>query len=59
MKIIKRSGREDAFDEAKIVNAVAKANASVGEADRLSDEEVRAVGENVAKIAMASSRALR
>ena len=58
MKIIKRSGREDAFDEAKIVNAVAKANASVGEADRLSDEEVKAVGENVAKIAMASSRAL-
>lgn len=58
MKIIKRSGREDAFDEAKIVNAVAKANASVGEADRLSDEEVRAIGENVAKIAMASSRAL-
>ena len=58
MKIIKRSGREDAFDETKIVNAVAKANASVGEADRLSDEEVRAVGENVAKIAMASSRAL-
>ena len=58
MKIIKRSGREDAFDEAKIVNAVAKANASVGEADRLSDEEVRAVGENVAKIATASSRAL-
>ena len=58
MKIIKRSGREDAFDEAKIVNAVAKANASVGEADRLSDEEVRAVGANVAKIATASSRAL-
>ena len=58
MKIIKRSGREDVFDEAKIVNAVAKANASVGEADRLSDEEVRAVGENVAKIATASSRAL-
>ena len=58
MKIIKRSGREDAFDEAKIVNAVAKVNASVGEADRLSDEEVKAVGANVAKIAMASSRAL-
>ena len=58
MKIIKRSGREDVFDEAKIVNAVAKANASVGEADRLSDEEVRAVGDNVAKIATASSRAL-
>ena len=58
MKIIKRSGREDAFDDAKIVNAVAKANASVGEADRLSDEEVKAVGANVAKIATASSRAL-
>ena len=37
---------------------MAKANASVGEADRLSDEEVKAVGANVAKIAMASSRAL-
>ena len=58
MKIIKRSGREDVFDENKIVNAVAKANASVGEADRLSEEEVKAVGANVAKIATASSRAL-
>ena len=44
MKIIKRSGREDVFDEDKIVNAVAKANASVGEADRLTDEEVKSVG---------------
>ena len=58
MKIIKRSGREDVFDEDKIVNAVAKANASVGEADRLTDEEVKSVGANVTKIAMSSSRAL-
>ena len=58
MKIIKRSGREDVFDENKIVNAVAKANASVGEADRLTDEEVKSVGVNVTKIATSSSRAL-
>ena len=58
MKIIKRSGREDVFDEDKIVNAVAKANASVGEADRLTDEEVKSVGANVTKIATSSSRAL-
>lgn len=58
MKIIKRSGREDVFDEDKIVNAVAKANASVGEADRLTDEEVKSVGVNVTKIATSSSRAL-
>ena len=58
MKIIKRSGREDVFDENKIVNAVAKANASVGEADRLTDEEVKSVGANVTKIATSSSRAL-
>ena len=58
MKIIKRSGREDVFDEGKIVNAVAKANASVGEADRLTDEEVKSVGANVTKIATSSSRAL-
>ena len=58
MKIIKRSGREDLFDESKIVNAVAKASASVGEADRLTDEEVREVGANVTKIASSSPRAL-
>ena len=58
MKIIKRSGREDVFDENKIVNAVAKANASVGEADRLTDEEIKSVGANVTKIATSSSRAL-
>ena len=58
MKIIKRSGREDVFDEDKIVNAVAKAYASVGEADRLTDEEVKSVGANVTKIATSSSRAL-
>lgn len=58
MKIIKRSGREDVFDEDKIVNAVTKANASVGEADRLTDEEVKSVGANVTKIATSSSRAL-
>ena len=58
MKIIKRSGREDLFDESKIVNAVAKASASVGEADRLTDEEVKEVGANVTKIASSSPRAL-
>ncbi len=47
MKIIKRSGMEVSFDAVKIEEAVRKANASVGEGERLSDEQIRHVVENV------------
>ena len=38
MKIIKRSGKEDVFDRAKIIAAVGKANITVIEAEQLSSE---------------------
>ena len=41
MKIIKRSGVENVFDRVKIENAVKKANITVEEPDRLSEEEVK------------------
>ena len=41
MKIIKRSGVENVFDRVKIENAVKKANITVEEPERLSEEEVK------------------
>ena len=46
MKIIKRSGEEQIFDLEKIVNAISKANITVAENLRLSDEQIQ----NIAKI---------
>ena len=49
MKIIKRSGQEAIFDEEKIVNAVRKANKEVNEVSRISEEQIRALADNVMK----------
>ena len=49
MKIIKRSGQEAIFDEEKIVNAVRKANKEVNEVARISEEQIRALADNVMK----------
>ncbi len=43
MKIIKRSGKEDIFDRDKIKAAIGKANITVIEAERLSDEAITAI----------------
>ena len=40
MKIIKRNGQEAIFDEVKITNAIIAANKEVVETDRLSEEEI-------------------
>lgn len=40
MKIIKRNGQEAIFDEAKITNAIIGANKEVVETERLSEEEI-------------------
>lgn len=40
MKIIKRNGQEAIFDEVKITNAIIAANKEVIETDRLSEEEI-------------------
>ncbi|MCM1387116.1 MAG: anaerobic ribonucleoside-triphosphate reductase [Bacillus sp. (in: Bacteria)] len=48
MKIIKRSGAEVAFDLEKIVAAIKKANDSVKDRDKLTDEEIDSIAEVVA-----------
>jgi anaerobic ribonucleoside-triphosphate reductase len=50
MKIIKRSGTEVGFDISKIYDAVKKANNEVNENERLSEEQVRRISENIEKI---------
>ena len=47
MKIIKRSGVEDIFDANKIVAAVQKANASVIDYEKLSNEQIEEIANNV------------
>ncbi|MDO5154663.1 MAG: anaerobic ribonucleoside-triphosphate reductase [Eubacteriales bacterium] len=48
MRIIKRSGTEEAFDITKIVAAVEKANKEVVEEDRLTSEQIREIAKKVA-----------
>ncbi len=50
MKIIKRSGVEAEFDEQKIIAAVQKANDSVIDYEKLTDEQVQRIADNVVKV---------
>ncbi len=47
MRIIKRNGAEENFDESKIRSAITKANESVEEADRMTDLQIRRITESV------------
>ena len=47
MKIIKRSGSEAVYDSNKIIAAVQKANASVIDYEKLSDEQIKEFADNV------------
>ncbi|MDD3369774.1 MAG: anaerobic ribonucleoside-triphosphate reductase [Lachnospiraceae bacterium] len=58
MKIIKRSGIEDGFDLEKIIAAVRKANASVVETDRMSEEQIQTIAGNVERTCQALNRSL-
>lgn len=58
MKIIKRSGIEEIFDITKIIAAVQKANATVEEAERLTEEQIRDIGQFVEDAGAKMSRAL-
>jgi len=58
MKIIKRSGMEVAFDLNKIMTAVEKANRSVVEEERLTDEQIRRISGQVEAECGSVSRAL-
>lgn len=58
MKIIKRSGEEQVFDINKIVNAISKANITVDENLRLTEEQIKQISENVEKTCKKTRRAL-
>jgi len=47
MKIIKRSGSEVAFDPQKIISAVQKANASVIDYEKLTEEQIQEIADKV------------
>ncbi len=57
MKIIKRSGEEKQFDINKIVNAIQKANMSVDEGLRISDEIIQDIAKKVEATCAQSNRA--
>ena len=50
MKLIKRNGAEVVFDKSKISAAVAKANDAVDEAERISEEDISSITDNVEKL---------
>ncbi|MCI1930064.1 MAG: anaerobic ribonucleoside-triphosphate reductase [Clostridia bacterium] len=58
MKIIKRSGAEVIFDSSKIVIAVSKANAEVSEKNRLTNEQIMKISENIEHICAEMNRSL-
>ena len=58
MKIIKRNGAEAVFDNEKIFAAVSKANEAVGEADRISEKDIKRITEKVTKKCDKLSRAV-
>lgn len=57
MNIIKRSGKEVAFDESKISDAVRKANGSVTYVFRLSEEQIESITRNVTEYCRNLNRA--
>ena len=57
MKIIKRNGAEENFDENKIRVAITKANESVAEDDRMTDLQIRRITESVVISCEALNRA--
>ncbi len=58
MKIIKRNGTEAIFDITKIIVAVNKANQSVQEYDRLTQEQIRGIASRVEETCVNMGRAL-
>ncbi len=58
MQIIKRSGAEVLFDIDKIIAAIRKANTSVMPTDRITEEQIRTIAEDVQSVCMAHHRAM-
>lgn len=57
MKIIKRNGSETIFDSQKIFNAISKANASVVEQDKITEEQIKNIVDTVTKKCEENARA--
>ncbi len=57
MKIIKRSGKEEEFEASKIECAITKANNSVGESHRMSDQDIKKITKKVVNKCQALGRA--
>ena len=47
MNIIKRSGEEAPFDRSKIVVAIGKANATVDDADKLTEARIQRIAQQI------------
>ncbi len=58
MNIIKRSGAQALYDGEKIVRAISKANETVPEEERLTDNDIRAIEQNVRDYASSLPHAL-
>lgn len=58
MNIIKRNGEEATFNKSKIVTAITKANKTVAQSERLSDENIQAIAEGIQSYAKELRRAL-
>ncbi len=58
MKIIKRSGTEDIFHAEKIISAISNANKEVPTLERLSEEQIAEIANNVERICLDMHRAL-
>lgn len=57
MKVIKRSGKEVAYDRVKIKNAISTANLNTIATQRISDEQIEEIVSNVESILIARKRA--
>ena len=58
MYIIKRDGKQINFDIDKIISAITRANAEVEEKDRITEEQIISIADDINKIADTSLRAL-
>ena len=58
MNIIKRDGSQAVFDSGKIANAIRKANATVDDADKLTEARILRIASQIEKFAAAHDRAL-
>ena len=58
MNIIKRNGEEVSFNKAKIVSAISKANKTVSESERLSNEKIEDIANEIEKHAIEFGKTL-